>query len=123
LTSVDFSRDVFQIVAARTADDDAVARTIAQFGRYFDAAAACQVVGRNGIRTEYFVEFSCCDDVTALASRLRTHIDDVVGCPHHIFVVFDDNDRVSRIAQLFQTAYQFPVVALVQSDGGFVQYI
>ena len=40
--------------------------------------------------------------------------------PNGFLVVFDHENRVAQVAQLFQSLYQAIVVALVQTNGGLV---
>ena len=56
-------------------------------------------------------------------SGTRTDVDEVVGCNHHITVVFNDDDAVAEVAQLLQTFDKALVVALVKPDRGFVEDI
>ena len=48
-------------------------------------------------------------------------VDDVVGGPHRVFVVLDDDDRVAQVAQPFERAEQPLVVARVQADRRLVE--
>ena len=52
-----------------------------------------------------------------------TYIDDEICALNHLFVVFDDYNAVSEVAEIFERVYEFSVVALVQSDARFVKYI
>ena len=49
------------------------------------------------------------------------HVDDVVGQPHGLLVVLDDEHRVAEVAQAQQRVDEAPVVALVQADAGLVE--
>ena len=57
------------------------------------------------------------------APGLRAHIHDIIRIQHHILVVLHHNDRVAQIAQLLQRVYQPYIIALMQSDTRFIQYI
>ena len=50
-------------------------------------------------------------------------VDDVVGAAYRVFVVFDHHQRVATFTELAECAQQNLVVARVQADGRFVQYI
>ena len=50
-------------------------------------------------------------------------IDDVVGRPHRVFVVLDDDHRVALVAKLGQRVQQAVVIAGVQADRGLVENI
>jgi hypothetical protein len=45
----------------------------------------------------------------------------VVGGPHCVFVVFDDDDGVAKVAEALQRGEQAVVVAGMQADRGFVE--
>ena len=55
------------------------------------------------------------------ARRARAEVDDVVGRPHRVFVVLDDDHRVALVAQLAERLQQPVVVAGVQADRRFVE--
>ena len=52
-----------------------------------------------------------------------TDVDDMVGGEHGVLVMFDNDDAVADVAQFLEGVDKFPVVALVQSDAGFVEDI
>ena len=56
-------------------------------------------------------------------TRKRPHINHVIGIHHHVFVVFDHDYRVARVAQLLQRMNQPEVIAVVQPDAWFVENI
>ena len=53
----------------------------------------------------------------------RPKVDDAVGFPDRLFVVFDDDDRIAHIAQVLQGIDQLFIVARMQADRGFIQNI
>jgi hypothetical protein len=61
------------------------------------------------------------DHRTAVHARSRAQVDNVIGCQDRLFVMFDDDDRVADVTQVYQRAEQPLVVALVQADRRFVQ--
>ena len=56
-----------------------------------------------------------------MLSGARTHVDEVVGLAHRLFVVLDDDHGVAEIAQLPQRREETRVVALVESDRRLVE--
>ena len=58
-----------------------------------------------------------------LSTSLRSHIDHIVRIQHHVFVMLDHDNRVARIAQLFQRVDQTNVIPLVQPYTRFIQDI
>ena len=61
------------------------------------------------------------DDVPAGAAGARPDVDQVVGRPQHVQVVFDDQHRVAQIAQAAEHCDQVLGVGRVQADGGLVE--
>src|SRR5260370_29186150 len=63
------------------------------------------------------------DDMPAEATRPRPQINYIVGMANRIFIVLDDQDRVAKVAQLFEGLNEARVVALVQADGRLVEHV
>ena len=63
------------------------------------------------------------DDFATLATCPGTDVHDPVGTAHHVLIVFDDDDRITQIAQFLEGADEAFVVALVQADAGLVEDI
>ena len=49
-----------------------------------------------------------------------THIQDVVGGPHHCLVVLHDYHRVAEVAQVLQRVDEAGIVSGVKAHGGLV---
>ncbi len=62
-------------------------------------------------------------DLATVHAGARADVDDVVGQPDRVFVVFHHDHGIAQIAQPRQRAEQAFVVALVQADGWLVQHI
>ena len=61
------------------------------------------------------------DYLTTMRTRHRTHVDDVVGGFHHLFIVFYHDHRVAQVAQFLQHLDQPKRVARMQTDTRLVQ--
>ena len=61
------------------------------------------------------------DDFAAADAGAGAEVDEVVGGPHRVFVVFDDDDRVAEVAEFGERIEQALVVARVEADRGFVE--
>ena len=61
------------------------------------------------------------DDFAAADAGAGAEVDDVVGGPHRVFVVLDDDDRVAQVAQVGERVEQPLVVARVQADRRLVE--
>ena len=62
-------------------------------------------------------------DFAAAHARAGAEVDDVVGRPHRVFVVLDDDHGVAQVAQLRERVEQPVVVARVQADRGLVENV
>ena len=62
-------------------------------------------------------------DVPAAHARAGAEIDDVIGRPHRVFVVLDDDHRVALVAEPGQRVQQAVVVARVQADRRLVENV
>ena len=63
------------------------------------------------------------DDRAAVDAGARAHVDDQVGRTHGVFVVFDDEDRVAAVTQALERTDEAVVVARMQADAWFIQYV
>jgi thiamine kinase-like enzyme len=53
----------------------------------------------------------------------RTNIYKVIRSSNRIFIMFNHNDRIPKIAELMQRLHQTSIVALMKTDGRFIQNI
>ena len=60
---------------------------------------------------------------SAMYPGAGSDIDDVVTGADGFFIVFDDDHGVAKVAQVGEGVQQALVVALMQTDGGFVEYV
>jgi len=61
--------------------------------------------------------------VAAALAGAGADVDDVVGAADRVFVVLDDDQRISLPGQLGECAEQYLVIPRVQADRGLVQHI
>ena len=61
------------------------------------------------------------DDVAAVLTGARAHINDVIGCCDDTRMVFYNQDRVAGVAQLEQQGVHAFDVGGVQPGGGFIK--
>ena len=61
------------------------------------------------------------DDFTAVLAGSGAEVDEVVGGAHDGFLVFDDDERVSLVAQAVHDADEAMDVARVEADGWFIE--
>ena len=55
------------------------------------------------------------------ASGVGTDVDEIVGRAHDFFVVFDDDNGIAYVAQLFQYLDKSVGIARVQADARLVE--
>ncbi len=63
------------------------------------------------------------DNLAAMDTGARAHIDDMVGREDGVFIMLHHEHRIAEVAQAFQCFQQAFIVALVKADGGFVEDI
>ena len=63
------------------------------------------------------------DDPATVPSRSRPHVDDLVGRPHGVLVVLDDDYGVADVPEMLKRANESAVVPLMQSDRRLVENI
>ena len=61
------------------------------------------------------------DHGTALVAAFGPQVDDPIRRTHHIQIVFDDQERVTRLDQAPESAQQFGHVVEVQTGGRLVE--
>ena len=63
------------------------------------------------------------DDVPAVFASARPHVHQIVSAADRVLVMFDHDYGIAQVAQLTEGAQQPVIVALMQSDRGFVENI
>jgi hypothetical protein len=58
-----------------------------------------------------------------MQTRTRAKIDDVVRAPYRFLIMLDNDERVSFLAERSKRFEQTQIIARMQTDGWFVQYI
>ena len=74
---------------------------------------------RQGVGTDFTLEH----DFAAKASRVGSHVNEIVRSAHDFFVVLHDNDGVAEVAEFFQDSDETLRVSGMQSDAGFVENV
>ncbi len=115
--------DVLQVVLPRPLDDDRMAPPARRRGR-FDPPPSGQVVGREAFPAGgKFFRGAAENDLSAVVARFGADVDDPVGRTDHLLLVFNHDDGVADVAQLFEHAHQPVRVARMQADRGFVENV
>ena len=116
--------DVGEIVCPRAVDGDFLARSLAALGGDLDLARAVEIIGGERVlRLEDPGQRALGDDLAAVDARAGAHVEDIVGGADRVLVMFDDDDGVAEIAQAAESDQQAVVVALMQADARFIQYV
>ena len=113
----------FEVVAARSAQGELEAVALAPFLRNLNAQVVVQVARCQCLLLEHLLRRALIDHLAAQTSRARSHIYDVIGGHHHVAVVLNDHNGISRIAQIAKGLNESHVVALVEADAGLVEDI
>ena len=113
----------FEVVAARSAQGELEAVALAPFLRNLNAQVVVQVARCQCLLLEHLLRRALIDHLAAQTSRARSHIYDVIGGHHHVAVMLNDHNGISRIAQIAKGLNEAHVVALVEADAGLVEDI
>ena len=68
-------------------------------------------------------EGSLCNHFAAVHAGTRSEIDDVIGVSHRLFIMLNDDERISFFAQRGQGFEQPDVVTRMQSYGRLVEHV
>ena len=94
--------DVLQVVVRRAEDLQPLARRWAALRRESSICPlAREILARSGCASLLATSSGvpCATDFAAAHAGAGAEVDDVVGGPHRVFVVLDDDDRVAHVAQ------------------------
>src|SRR5262252_1569249 len=92
------------------------------FSRRRDRTPSRQVLTRQrSLAREQIVEASLYDDLPAVDTRSRSHLDDVIRGTNRVLVVLDHDDRVADVAEPFERADHLHVVLRVEADARLVE--
>ena len=111
----------FQVVLSAPFQVDEGVALPAHCGQFYLFGAAEIHSGKGVPEAFYLFGRSDCRDTTAVDAGAGAYVDDEVGFADGVFVVFDDDKSVSEVFELLQGLDQLMVVALVKTDGGFVE--
>src|SRR6185295_12367163 len=70
---------------------------------------------------EKFLHRAAVNDLAALLTLAGAEVHDLIGGAHDTRLVFDDNDRVPGIPELFEDTNEAFGIARVQADAGFIK--
>ena len=123
-TERDFDVHVLEIVFRRPFDFKKTVGGFGPFFRYFDLDFAPHVLrGQRVFGFQQLFRSARKNNFAAVDARAGTEVDHVVGLADGLFVVFDDDDRITEIAQLFKRGEQAVVITLMQTDARFIEYV
>src|SRR5579872_6911911 len=60
---------------------------------------------------------------STMSTRAGSEIDNVIRTTDRLFIMLDDEHRVSQIAQVFQRVQQPVIISMMESDRGLIEYI
>ena len=94
------------------------------FFRYFNYFSATEVLTCNTFFTVFDVTQSpLCNNLTTMHTCTRTYIYNMVSTADCVFIMFNNNQSVSQIPQVFQCSYQFFIITLMQANAWFIKNI
>ena len=63
------------------------------------------------------------DDSATMNSRAWAEINNMVGAAHRLFIMFDDYERISLLAQSRQGIKQSQIITRMQTDRRFIKHL
>lgn len=116
--------DIFEVVRPRAAHAEVFPAAIAPRLRYLDALHAREKLTGDGFRRLHDVfQRAFCNNMPAVFARSGANIHNIVRRTDRIFIVFNHNERISKIAHSLKRCEQARVIPLVQADARFVKDI
>ena len=113
-----------QIVAMRTEDFQELSLRPASSGRHGDPQIAAKIASGERLRIgKQRVASARKNKASAVLAGARPKIQNVIGAEDRVGIVFDDQQRITQIAQSLQNCNQAVGVARMQSDGRLVQNV
>ena len=120
----DFDIEVVEVVGAGTADMQVAAVERAALNRHVNALAAGEKLAGQGVWIlQYLANGTLGGDAAAVHARAGADLDDVIGRPNGLLVVFHHNDRVAHIAQAAQRLNHLDVVFGMEANGRLVEHV
>ena len=115
---------MLQIVFRRTENFEFFAISLAPLGRDRDFLCAGEILAgdRPGLGDD-IVHGACRNDLAAVNARAGADVDDEIRRAHRVLVVLDDQNRVSKVAQMAKRIEKLIIIALVKADGGLVENV
>ena len=116
--------DVLKVIVPSADDTEPLLAAGPALRRNQNLFLAGKVLSGEAVRMHYDVrEGAGCHHLAAADAGARTEINEIVGRPHGLLVVLDDDDGVAHVAEFFEAAEQAVVVAWVQADARLVENI
>src|SRR5262245_19757852 len=89
-----------------------------------DLDAARQVLARQaGLLLRDCFWRTSCNQVPALRAGTGPQIDHIIRASNGVFIVFNDNDRVAKIAQFQKSRQKTGVVLVMKPNRGFIKHV
>ena len=70
--------------------------------------------GDRSLAFEKLVNSTCINDISAVYTRSGTDIDNIVSRKHGIVIMFNNNERISKVTETFQSSNQLVIVTLMK---------
>jgi hypothetical protein len=64
-----------------------------------------------------------CHEVTSFGTCARSKFDEVVGASERFFVMLDEDERVSKVAEMKEEVEESRVIGGVKTDAGFIEHV
>jgi hypothetical protein len=64
-----------------------------------------------------------CHEVTSFGTCARSKFDEVVGASERFFVMLDEDERVSKVAEMKEEVEESRVIGGMKTDAGFIEHV
>lgn len=62
-------------------------------------------------------------EVASFVTCARSKFDEVVGAAERFFVMFDEDERISKVAEMKEKVEESRVIGGMKTDAGFIEYV
>ena len=63
------------------------------------------------------------DEATSFGTCARSEFDEVVSASERFFVMFDEDEGVSKVAEMKEEVEESRVICGMKTDAGFIEYV
>ena len=104
-------------------DNQELTISYSPLGGDFDVLATAKIISRRATLTDKLIGRAGTNHVPTMPTRAGANVKDIIRFKHHLFIVFNHQNGVAQIAEIFERVDQFNVVALMETNARFIHNI